>query len=317
MIEGPKILAFGGAYLDFNASFPIDKLKPGEEIIGGEYKVLPGGSPVNFARAANSMGVESVFVGKLGDDVVGKAVQQLSRDSRLPTRYIVDKNVQTNVGINLTGEDEKQEMMVLGTANQSLSVEDVRRALQEFGPTAEYVYVGSCFKLDALLPSFSRLAKYAKSMDIQIILDHGRIDPTTSEATLRLVRNAMPYVDYYLPSMDEFLGLWGTNNFNKALDKARKKAPQTTVVVKDARNGAVGYKGDFGVGVSGYNLDGKEIRPTGAGDNFNAGFITSIRDGAELADAIQYGCATAAIKISEEGDPTRERVDKFIASNVR
>ena len=59
----------------------------------------------------------------------------------------------------------------------------------------------------------------------------------------------------------------------------------------------------------------KAVDTTGAGDNFNAGFISAYISGRTLVDAARFGSATAALKIGGVGwstYPKRAQVNKFL-----
>jgi len=67
-----------------------------------------------------------------------------------------------------------------------------------------------------------------------------------------------------------------------------------------------------------YSVDA--IKPTGAGDAFNGGFISSIIKGISLEQSLQFGSATAAIVVTRVGCssamPSHEEVKKFIKENL-
>ena len=67
---------------------------------------------------------------------------------------------------------------------------------------------------------------------------------------------------------------------------------------------------DFGI----YNV--QAIKPTGAGDAFNGGFISSMYQGFSLEDSVKRGSANAAIVVTKVGCssamPNLEELNQFI-----
>jgi 5-dehydro-2-deoxygluconokinase len=60
----------------------------------------------------------------------------------------------------------------------------------------------------------------------------------------------------------------------------------------------------------------KAIKPTGAGDAFNGGFISSLYQGMSLEKSVKRGSANAALVVTKVGCssamPNREELDNFI-----
>lgn len=67
----PRFVAVGEVMLDVTA----DELSPGR-VVHAPIHVRAGGSPVTAALAAAAEGVESAVVGRIGDDVAGRAIRE-------------------------------------------------------------------------------------------------------------------------------------------------------------------------------------------------------------------------------------------------
>ena len=74
------ILVFGSINIDLLV--PVPKLpRPGETVLGGDYRLLPGGKGANQALAACRAGAAVVMAGAVGDDAfAGAALELLKRD---------------------------------------------------------------------------------------------------------------------------------------------------------------------------------------------------------------------------------------------
>lgn len=69
-----KILSFGSVYLDINSlDFPnLNSLNVEEEIVGENYDCVIGGSAANFCSGLSLLGLNSVFISKIGNDSFGR-----------------------------------------------------------------------------------------------------------------------------------------------------------------------------------------------------------------------------------------------------
>lgn len=308
-----RILAVGGAYLDINCDhvpFGDDGIRPEVEVVGSSYETVPGGSAVNFVRLCAGLGLPSTFIGKVGSDAMGGMFAELLQKSGVQPALVVDKNVATNLGINVVNGDGKAIMAVAGTANQALTADEVQGRAAAVLAECSHFFIGGCFKLKALMPAFEDLAVQAKAAGTKIVLDHARLNAQVTETEKETVRRLAQRVDYYLPSTDEFLELWGFASVEDGLRAFAGMAPHVVVVVKDSSRGAVMIQDGEVIRVPAFAVE--PIHTVGAGDSFNAGFITAESRASDLLQNVRFACATAALKISNPQPPTRAMVEAFL-----
>jgi len=302
-----RILSLGAMYFEINTfNFPLpDSLTLETETVGGEYNINPGGSAINFARVCSSLGLSPVFVGKLGSGVIGEELTKMMREEGIEPAFIVDSSVQTNFAINFARKDGKTLMFVNGTANQSLGPEEVEHQLAENLAHVNYLYLGGSLKLSKLLPVYPEIISKAKELGVKIAPDHGRKNSGTTNEEIEMIKRVVAGVDYYFPSKDELLSVWEAESIEEAVGKIQNVS-EAMVVVKDAENGVYGFFDEKSVHVTAFSVD---VRSTvGAGDSFNAGFIKAQSEGLDFGKSLRFGCATAAIKISQKELPTLDQV---------
>ena len=70
--------------------------------------------------------------------------------------------------------------------------------------------------------------------------------------------------------------------------------------------------------VPAFDMSGKVVETTGAGDGFNGGFATALAEGKSPDEAIRYGSATAAISVTRLGTapamPQRSEIEQLVNS---
>ena len=299
------VLALGSCYVDMNAAdYPIGHTGiPNEtELVGSEYEVVAGGSAVNFCRLLATLGLNPAFIGIAGTDIVGNTLEQLLRQDGVEPKLIRDGRLQTNIGFNMTSTDGAHIMCIAGTANAALSPEEVLPKLQEVAPEVRALYLGGCFKLKTFSQAFQAVIAVAHDNGVKLFVDHGRIPEDASPEMLARVQGLVLHADYYLASRKEFTRMWDVDEVADGISLLYGRAPQLTIVVKDGPNGAY-----YAVNGEARHVPAAAVDTitnlTGAGDSTNAGIVAAVLAGHPLSDAVAYGCAVAAAKISGRAVP--------------
>lgn len=299
-------LAVGSCYIDLDVGdMPYDEhgIAADVEMVGGDYHLAAGGSAVNFCRLLQELGVTSAFVGMVGEDEFGSILERLLSEAGVEPMLVRRPDVKTNLSTNLTSHDGKSHnMFTMGTANAALQPDTIMPKLREAIPEAKVLYMGGCFKLKGLQPSFGVIAEIASKGNTTIVVDHGRIPKDVSVESRSMVKALISLAKYYLPSRDEFLNLWEVETIEAGLESLHANAPSVTVVVKDGSNGAYYFENGKVKHVDALKVP-KVVKLTGAGDSFNAGFIAAQLRQLPMEECVAFGCSVAAVKISEQEIP--------------
>lgn len=310
-MKGP-LIAIGGAYIDINVpDFPLGAqgIALEQEVVGGTYHLDPGGSAVNFARLCAALGVPAVFIGKTGKDELGGMLADMLNAAGIQPALVQSADVATNISFNMANK-RRTIMTVAGTANQTLTSDEVYARAAAFVRKGAYLYLGGCFKLKSLMPAFLRLAEAAKAAGAIIVLDHGRINNNVTGAEQATMRQLALRVDYYLPSADEFKALWRVKTIEEGLRLFAGQAAGT-VVVKNGHKGAMALVDGTVQTMPPFPVT--PVHTVGAGDSFNAGFVAARYDGQDFLSSLRFASAVAALKISRVQPPTRADVQNFLA----
>ena len=306
----------GNIYLDINGQgFPNGTLQPEIEIKGDEYQLEVGGSAFNFAKTLAHFGLNPNFIGKVGADQTAAVLVELIKTTGVDSELISSPDVQTNMGINLTTQNGKTLMAVMGSANQSLQPEGVRAKIIELleADKLQSLYLGGVYKLEHLIPMYLKLLEEYGSKFI-VLLDHGRVAPGANQDLIQQVQKIASFANYYLPSENELMVTWEADSVNEALKKIREAYPKLVVLVKLAEKGClVAAPGKDLKKIKAFSVEA--VNTVGAGDTFNAGLIAGLNQGLDLIKAAHFANATAAIKISQNKIPSKKDVEKFIAEH--
>lgn len=306
-----KILSLGSMYFQIGSfHFPLNSESMlDREIVGGDYVIDTGGSAVNFVFTCKALGLSPIFIGKRGDDLAGRELEKMFHDADVSLDAIIDPSKQTNLALNFGSDDGKAVMFVSGSANASLTHPEILEKIQKHIVSIDYLYIGGLFKLKALFNELREIVALAHQHNVKIILDHGRVTNIVTEEEKQTIREIIPEIDIYLPSHEELIAVLEVESLEEAVEKVRNMSSRI-VVIKNSNKGAIGIQDGKVTKVSAFSVP--VLSPVGAGDTFNAGFVSALDSGKTFEEAIRFGCAAAALKISSRKQPMAEDIENLL-----
>ena len=186
-------------------------LVPGTLVTVGPAHLSTGGPVSNTGLALHRLGVPTRLMGKVGADLFGEAVLNLLRahDPRLAAGMIVDEHESTSYSIVISPPGVDRTFLHSPGANDTFRAADVdvRRVagarLFHFGypPLMREMYQHDGADL-------ARLMRRVKDAGLTTSLDMAYPDPETEAGRAdwaRILEETLPYVDVFLPSLDELL----------------------------------------------------------------------------------------------------------------
>lgn len=309
------LLAIGNMYVETNylglETGLTDTLVVDREYRSESYEIRPGGSAVNFAIQAAMFGFRVGLIGKIGADENGQRLKSLLAERNIATDLIVtDGNVQTGIDSGLVfTHSGKNIQVVSGNANLMMTIDDINLEHHLFSQ-AKAVYLGGFLKQEHLYPYYPELVKKLRDNNLAVFFDHGRIPVNVPEEMLNVLFDTLPYVTGYLPNRAELTTVIQNLSVDHALEKAAGSGPEI-VAVKLDRDGAKARDSNGNkYSTSGYDI--KPLNVVGAGDVFNAGFVTSYLSGTKTEEALEFANASAAFKINKNRHPSTNEVKDFI-----
>ncbi len=276
-----------------------------------------GGCAMSAAVDMAKIGAAPALIGKIGEDGFGAFLSaELSHYGVDITGLIVDKAAHTSASAVLVDGSGERTFLHSPGANGELTDTDVDFGIIE---KSKIVFIAGTM----LMPSFdgapcSRVLKRAKEMGKITVLDTAWDD---QGRWMEVLEPSMPYLDYFIPSIEEATQLSGESEPGKIAACFFEKGVGT-VVIKLGKNGCFVQENKTAEGyyVPTYSHI-KAVDTTGAGDSFCAGFLyglsqsMSILDCAKFANAVGTHCvmavgATTGIKSYREIRGFMDEVEK-------
>ncbi|MBC7120178.1 MAG: carbohydrate kinase family protein [Candidatus Methanosuratus sp.] len=249
-----------------------------------------GGSAANFAVGLSRLGVSCGIVGCVGRDVFGRmAVEELKRNG-VGTEEILECEIGTGaVGIIVEGGSRT---MIAWRGANGMLVEAIRQC--NIG-RPRHIHLSNVPR-EALREVVGRKGMASLSFD-------------PGGAAGGYSPDDLDGVDYLMLNEAELEAvLKGSSSMSGLLRRLK------AIVVKQGERGATLYSKGGEVYCQAFRVE--VLDTTGAGDAFNAGFVSSVLMGHDLNEALRWGCGSAALKIQKKGArkglPTIEELTNFL-----
>ena len=292
------------------------------EQVSGEQKsaeIAAGGSIGNTAHGIAVLGGNSWFAGKVGNDYFGRFLKQTFETAGVDTRCLVlDDTIPTSMVIAVLDDDQGRITYVIprtGASQHLLEKTDLPvDLLDQIG----WLHTsGILLRENPAAETILELMEGCRQRNIPVSLDLNlRIEAIGDLASMARLRHGISLSNILFGSgTDELMPVTGADSPQTAA--AALVSPERAVVCRSGSAGADVYLPDGGVSHCSA-FDVPVVDTLGAGDAFNAGFITAAAEGLSLAEANQRGNAVAAWKIMHSGArnfPNSYQLEQLIKAN--
>ncbi len=297
----PSLLAVGDPLIALTPKLPVT-IESAHELT-----VHTGGAEVNTAIGVSRLGVAAAWLGRVGDDPLGRRLLRTLQDEGVDTSLaIVDPGAPTGLylrewlpdgirrpyyyrhggaGTRLTSTDWPSPWPRLVPVPDILHVTGITTALSNSARGAVNTMIDRAKRLGCLVsvdPNY-RAALWPDPVAARVAL----LD-LTSRADLILLSEE----DAYL--------LFETADPELVLDALRQFGPRY-VVFKRGSRGAIAWTEEEQVEVGGEQVSAS-VDPVGAGDGFNAGFLAATMLRVGLGDAVRCGAWCGARAVERVGE---------------
>ncbi len=264
----------------------------GKEILAENMQLTLGSSSAIFASNVSALGASVAFLGRVGQDQFGDLVINTLQEKKVNTNFITRSKTQQTGATIVLNYNEDRAMVTHPGAMSHLEVKDVS---DQQLCSAGHLHVSSIFLQPALLPNIINLFTRAKACGMTTSLDV-QWDP--NEKWNVDFKMLLPFVDVFLPNEKEIMAITNTNDVGEAASKLLSFSK--AIIVKMGNKGSRAYMGNKVVESEAFK-NNSIIDAIGAGDSFNAGFISQFIKNASIAKCLDYGNIMGAINTTSAG----------------
>ena len=322
--------------------------QPGRLVKAGSVKLTAGGAVSNTGLALNLLGVRTRLIGRIGKDLFGNALHQIIADHGhgLDEALFTGTESSTSYSIVINPPGSDRRFLHHSGANDDFCAQDVSdESLQDarlfhFGypPLMANMYSNSG---QQLLELFQRVKSFGLTTSLDMAFP-GPESPAGKADWLAIFKRVLPYVDVFVPSLDEVLFmLWRKTDLPLSADLLTKVGSELmgmgakVVLLKLGERGlylrtaSKGILKDLGLAVPD-DLDAwanfeawspcfqvNVMGTTGAGDVTIAGFIAALLRCLSPEEALTIALAVGACSVEaadslsgvRSWSATRQRID--------
>jgi sugar/nucleoside kinase (ribokinase family) len=286
-------MVIGDLNIDLIATDIEGPLKKGSEVIAQNYFLDIGGSGGVFSAALSEIGIKTYLVSKINDDFFGNYLIGRLKNYKAGTdRIIVEQGSKTGITINLSYTEDKIQISSVEMV-KNFNISDIEfKGLDNI----KHVHFSSYYMMDNLQNDYITVINNITKINRCITFSMDTNDDPSDEWKDEIY-NILPYIDIFLINKKEALMITKENNVDKALGKLSKIIK--TVVIKLGSEGYIAR--DKGNIFKGYSLNVNFKDSTGAGDNFDAGFIYGFLNHMSTEKSLQIANICGSVSVEYLG----------------
>lgn len=283
--------------------------KPG--VLLGPY---PSGAPAICIDQAGRMGVKAAIIAKVGKDDFGKLnLQRLSEDGVDVSKVVETTENSTGVAFNTYFPDGERKFLFHFThaACGELCADDVN---PEDICSSRYLHIMGCSITGSptMGEAIMQAVRLAKQNNVKISFDPNIRPELLKGKIMDYYTEIMEASDVLLTGKSELKILFG-EEWETAVRKLLAQKDRI-VVVKDGSRGTRFYNRSEAFTVATYPAT--EVDPTGAGDCFDATFLSMVCLGSDYRTAVHYANAAGAHAVGKagpmEGNTFKADLDRYL-----
>jgi len=261
------------------------------EILGSDFDMTLGGSSSILAHNLSVLGTRVGFISEVGNDAMGGIAQTYLKASGVNLSHFRQK-VGAKTGVTLLlPHGKKRHILTYPGIMSELTVDDLDLA---YLTSARHFHLSSLFLQTGLHSGLAQLFDQLRSAGLTLSLDTNDDPAGIWRGVLDLL---LDRIDILLPNEDELLQIADAPTVEEALDKLAPRVP--LIVVKCGTRGALVQSGKQREWVPPLLVE--PVDTIGAGDSFNAGFLSAWLRGEDPMRAAAMGNLAGALSTLRPG----------------
>ncbi len=280
-------------------------------------KLYGGGTAANTAVAVARLGVQTAFVGGLGDEGYGRMVRDELREEGIDLsglRIIPDSFTPMVIAMI---EPDGERLIVVWPPERGADTQFAPEDLHEdqIAGAAWLHTTGMCLRASPVRETVLRAMQIASEAGVPVSLDLNlRLELWGWRDHIReTIEQAIALSSVVIGSADEEIVPVARVASVEAAARLLSGG-QRLVIARRGQQGVLAVSPDGTLDVPAYPTQVVDL--LGAGDAFDGGFIAARIAGRALDEALRWGNAAAALKIAQPGArglPTRAEVERLLA----
>ncbi|UOQ84370.1 ribokinase [Gracilibacillus salinarum] len=286
----PRITVVGSINMDMVTETDTVPAQ-GETVRAKNFQTVPGGKGANQAVAAARLGADVTMVGCVGDDPFADSLVTNLQKEQVSVQY-VDRIRETPSGLaNIILSEQDNRIMIVAGANQHVTTDYIKER-REAILNSDYVLL----QFEIPKETIEYCIQLCKQHQIPVI-----VNPAPA---MTLSASAWKAATYITPNETEWRQLFKEKNDKK-------------LIITKGKAGVSYWEDDLEQTAPSYPVE--VVDTTGAGDTFNGALAVALAEKYNVAEAVTFANAAAAISVgkigAQAGMPTKTEVEAFLTQS--
>ena len=278
--------------------------KPGQTIIGSNFKEVPGGKGANQAVAMARLNGNVSMIGKVGEDGFGQTLINSLKNDKVDTTYIQTSKGATGVALITVDKNAQNYIVVSPGANFEVKEDDIDNNI-EARKNSDIVVL----QLETPLNTIKYALNKAKELNKYTILNPAPAVKLDDE----IIKN----VDLLTPNETELEIISGVSieteeDIQKAAQIMIEKGVKELIVTLGSK-GSLYINKEKSMFKKAYKVEA--VDTTAAGDSYTGALAVALSQDKNIEDAMDFASKVGALSVLKEGAqsslPTLEDVKNF------
>ena len=309
------VIALGELLIDFTEN---GQSKQGNPLM----EANPGGAPCNVLAMLKKLGYTCAFIGKVGDDMFGRQLKQVTEDAGICMDYLqMDRKIHTTLAFVKTFPNGDRDFSFYRNPGADMMLEAKELPVDAIQNCRIFHFGSLSMTHEDVRFATKKAVGLAKSAGALISFDPNLRPPLwdSLDEAREQIAWGLSRCDILKIADNELEFMTGETNFDFGAATLKKQYPNIQILnVTAGAEGSYSYSGEKKVFVPSFRLGGT-IETTGAGDTFCACILSDVlENGLEdlgrkrIENALRFANAAAYLVTTRKGAicsmPDRERV---------
>ena len=300
------VIVIGSYSVDLIFSGMNEFLQLGKDVISTDFKMTPGEAFIS-AVSMHRLGIKVGWAADFGNDDYSRLALNCARDQGLDeSLFVIHDRPYRRISIAASYPNERAFLTYYDPDPQ------IPAAISALGKSQAKVILIPGLYYGPFLEAGIKLVRL-KKMIMMMDGNSSTGDILGKSKDSLAIRRAIKNTDIFLPNAQEARRLTGESDLELAIRRLGDLCP--LVVIKDSCNGSLAVTNNILTWVPAIPVD--PIDTTGAGDNFNAGFLRAWLDGQSIETCLRWGNITGALSTTELGGTTRKITVEEVKNTIR
>lgn len=278
--------------------------KPGQTIIGSNFKEVSGGKGANQAVAMARLNGNVSMIGKVGEDGFGQTLINSLKNDKVDTTYIQTSKGATGVALITVDKNAQNSIVVSPGANFEVKEDDIDNNIEAIKNSDIVV-----LQLETPLNTIKYALNKAKELNKYTILNPAPAVKLDDE----IIKN----VDLLTPNETELEIISGVSieteeDIQKAAQIMIEKGVKELIVTLGSK-GSLYINKEKSMFKKAYKVEA--VDTTAAGDSYTGALAVALSQDKNIEDAMDFASKVGALSVLKEGAqsslPTLEYVKNF------